>query len=171
MLAQMRRPVIEASPQPLLSTTISTSKPSCCCPTSAQSTTSKRSAHYRSHLPPQPNPHSGARGTLRTSPPRVRSLAAFERRPPVDVARLSLAGIRNPAQEETPAPQHSTSCQRDVPKFRSLHWAAMVLSAARLAGVRLPSITKRNRWIAGTERQRVYSIHIIGSGLAPGVGG
>src|SRR6516165_4640113 len=31
-------------------------------------------------------------------PPRVRSLAAFGRRPPVDVARLSMAGIRNPAQ-------------------------------------------------------------------------
>jgi hypothetical protein len=31
--------------------------------------------------------------------PRVRSLAAFGRRPPVDVARLSMAGIRNPAQK------------------------------------------------------------------------
>jgi hypothetical protein len=29
-------------------------------------------------------------------------LAAFGRRPPVDVARLSMAGIRNPAQSETP---------------------------------------------------------------------
>jgi hypothetical protein len=37
------------------------------------------------------------RGALRASPPRVRSLAAFGRRPPVDAARLSLAGIRNPA--------------------------------------------------------------------------
>ena len=52
---------------------------------------------FRSHLPPQPNPHSGVRGALRASPPRVRSLAAFGRRPPVDAARLSLAGIRNPA--------------------------------------------------------------------------
>ena len=33
--------------------------------------------------------------------PRVRSLAAFGRRPPVDVARLSMAGIRNPALEQT----------------------------------------------------------------------
>jgi len=32
-------------------------------------------------------------------PPRVRSLAAFGRRPPVYLARLSLAGIRNPAQK------------------------------------------------------------------------
>jgi hypothetical protein len=28
-------------------------------------------------------------------------LAAFGRRPPVNVARLSMAGIRNPAQEPT----------------------------------------------------------------------
>jgi hypothetical protein len=58
----------------------------------------KRPAHSRSHLPPQPIPHSIVRGILRASPPRVRSLAAFGRRPPVDVAPLSLAGIRNPAR-------------------------------------------------------------------------
>jgi hypothetical protein len=29
-------------------------------------------------------------------------LAAFGRRPPVDVARLSMAGIRNPAQKAAP---------------------------------------------------------------------
>src|SRR5512144_489737 len=99
MLAQLRRPISEVRPQLLLSTIISTIKPSGSCPTSARSTTLKRPAHSRSHLPPHPNPHSGVRDALRASPPRVRSLAAFGRRPPVDVARLSLAGIRNPAQK------------------------------------------------------------------------
>jgi hypothetical protein len=104
MLAQVRHPLSELRPQLQLSTTISTIKPSCCRPTCARSTTSKRSAHYRSHLPPQPNPHSGGRGILRASPPRVPSLAAFGRRPPVDVARLSQAGIRNPAQRRKHRP-------------------------------------------------------------------
>ncbi len=99
MLAQVRRPISEVRPQLPFSATISTIKPSRRCPTSARSTASNSSAHSRSHLPPQPNPHSGVRGMLRASPPRVRSLAAFGRRPPVDVARLSLAGIRNPAQD------------------------------------------------------------------------
>jgi hypothetical protein len=49
------------------------------------------------------------RGILRASPPRVRSLAAFGRRPPVDVARLALAGIRNPAQQRTLAMQQEAS--------------------------------------------------------------
>jgi len=43
------------------------------------------------------------RGNLSALSPRVRSLAAFGRRPPVNVARLSMAGIRNPAQNRNRA--------------------------------------------------------------------
>jgi hypothetical protein len=101
MLAPVCRPIIEASPRPQLSTIISTRKPSCRCLPGASSTRAKGSAHPRSHLIPQSNLHSGVRGILRASPPRVPSLAAFGRRPPLYVAPLSLAGIRNPAQERT----------------------------------------------------------------------
>jgi hypothetical protein len=84
-----------------------------------RSTASKGSAHPRLYLPPQPNPHSGVRGALRASPPRVRSLAAFGRRPPVDVARLTLAGIRNPAQQETPALQQTARFIRSASSART----------------------------------------------------
>src|SRR5580704_4380920 len=47
-------------------------------------------------------------------PPRVLSLAAFGRRPLLYVAPMSLAGIRNPQQERTHAPQ-----QTDSEKYRS----------------------------------------------------
>src|SRR6185295_14483966 len=56
-------------------------------------------------VPRSYNPHSGVRGNLSALSPRVRSLAAFGRRPPVNVARLSMAGIRNPAHERTHALQ------------------------------------------------------------------
>src|SRR6476646_2155906 len=94
----MRRPIIEPSPQLQLSTIISTSKPSCCC-LPGSSTAANGSAHQPSHLSRNSNPHSGVRGNLSALSPRVRSLAAFGRRPPVNVARLSMAGIRNPAQK------------------------------------------------------------------------
>ncbi len=53
------------------------------------------------------------RGNIRTDPviarSAVSSLAAFGRRSPVDAAPLSLAGIRNPAQESTHAVQQAHS--------------------------------------------------------------
>src|SRR5580704_12719201 len=53
-------------------------------------------------------------------PPRVLSLAAFGRRPLLYVAPMSLAGIRNPQQKETHAPQ----------QFGSLFARLFILSAA-----------------------------------------
>jgi hypothetical protein len=98
----MRRPIIEPSPQLQLSTIISTSKPSCCCLPGASSTAANGSAHQPSHLSRHSNPHSGVRGNLSALAPRVRSLAAFGRRPPVNVAQLPMAGIRNPAHFPPP---------------------------------------------------------------------
>jgi hypothetical protein len=96
-LAQMRRPIIEPSPQLQLSTIIPTSKSSCCRLPGA-STASNASADLPPHFPRHSIPHSGLAATSPPYLPRVRSLAAFGRRPPVDVAQLSMAGIRNPAQ-------------------------------------------------------------------------
>ena len=58
---------------------------------------------------PTPQDHNGDADAVKLSAlsPRVRSLAAFGRRPPVNVARLSMAGIRNPAQNPTNAPQQT----------------------------------------------------------------
>src|SRR5271169_5094963 len=95
--------IIEPSPQLQLSTIIFTSKPSCCCLPGASSTAANGSAHQPSHLSRHSNPHIGVRGNLSALSPRVRSLAAFGRRPPVELARLSMAGIRNPAHELPPA--------------------------------------------------------------------
>src|SRR4051812_16820643 len=91
----MRRPDSYASLQPTHSTIVSIINPSYRCLPAA----SKHTALPHSHLPHQPNPHSGVRGILRAPSPRVLSLAAFGRRPPVYVAPLSLAGIRNPQQK------------------------------------------------------------------------
>src|SRR6516162_4306553 len=103
-LAQMRRPIIEPSPQLQLSTIIPTSKSSCCCLPGA-STASNASADLPPHFPRHSIPHSALAATSPPYLPRVRSLAAFGRRPPADVARLSMAGIRNPAQDRPPALQ------------------------------------------------------------------
>jgi hypothetical protein len=91
MLALVHRPISEVRPQLLLSTTISTIKPSCRCPTSARSTASNRSAHSRAHLPPQPNPHSGVRGALRALSPAGSFLGGF-RTPAAGGCRTALAG-------------------------------------------------------------------------------
>src|SRR6516164_4188618 len=106
-LAQMRRPIIEPSPQLQLSTIIPTSKSSCYCLPGASSTASNASADLPPHFPRHSIPHSGLAATSPPYLPRVRSLAAFGRRPPVDVAQLSMAGIRNPAQQRTNAPQQT----------------------------------------------------------------
>ena len=45
-------------------------------------TPARAHAIRRTHLPHHPNPHSRVRGTFRPHHPRVRSLAAFGRRPP-----------------------------------------------------------------------------------------
>src|SRR5271169_1345783 len=74
----------EPSPQLLLSTIISTSKPSCCCPPGASSTASNGSAHPRSHFPNHSNPHSGVRGNL----------------PALSTAGSFLGGFRTPAAGE-----------------------------------------------------------------------
>ena len=98
----MRRPISEVRPQLQLSATISTIKPSCCCPTSAsinrleQALRTPARTFRLSQIP-----IAECAALSAHHPPRVRSLAAFGRRPPVDVARLSLAGIRNPAHIAT----------------------------------------------------------------------
>jgi hypothetical protein len=94
-------PIIEPSPQLQLSTIIPTSKSSCCCLPGASSTASNGSAHLPPHFPRHSIPHSALAATSPPYLPRVRSLAAFGRRPPVDVARLSMAGIRNPAHKRS----------------------------------------------------------------------
>jgi hypothetical protein len=90
-LAQVRRPISEVRPQLLLSTIISTIKPSCCCPTSARSTTLKRAVHSRSHPAPQQNPHS----VSARHPPRITSAGSFLggfRTPAAGGCRTALAG-------------------------------------------------------------------------------
>ena len=144
MLAQMRRPVIEASPQLLLSTIISTSKPGCRCLPGSSSTASKDSAHPRSHLPPQPNLHSRVRGALRASPPRVPSLAAFGRRPLVYVARLSLAGIRNPAQQRKCHPHSITSSARPSSAGGTSMPSAFAVLRLMISSTWVPCITGRS---------------------------
>jgi len=130
-LAQMRRPIIEPSPQLQLSTIIPTSKSSCCRLPGA-STASNASADLPPHFPRHSIPHSGLAATSPPYLPRVRSLAAFGRRPPVDVAQLSMAGIRNPAQNPsaTVLPQRLLSPVADMP--RCTPWAAMGQSTKSL---------------------------------------
>jgi hypothetical protein len=60
-------------------------------------------------------------------------LAAFGRRPPVNIARLSMAGIRNPAQLRTHAPQQTVP-RFDVPDQGQ---APCILGRDRLALKRL----------------------------------
>src|ERR1700681_3163524 len=66
-------------------------KAGCCRLPGAQSTASKGSAHPPSHLPRQPNPQSGARGTLRAPSPAGSFLGGF-RTPATGVCRTALAG-------------------------------------------------------------------------------
>jgi hypothetical protein len=64
------------------------------CLPGASSTASNGSAHLRPHFPSHSIPHSGVPATSPHYPPRVRSLAAFGRRPP-----WRLRGCRWPASE------------------------------------------------------------------------
>src|SRR6266576_1124640 len=83
----MRRPDSYASLQPTHSTIVSIINPSYrCLPTA-----SKHTALPRSHLPHQPNPHSGVRGILRAPSPAGSFLGGF-RTPATGVCRAAVAG-------------------------------------------------------------------------------
>src|SRR6202048_4772424 len=83
----MRRPDSYASLQPTHSTIVSIINPSYrCLPTA-----SKDTALPRSHLPHQPNPHSGVRGILRAPSPAGSFLGGF-RTPATGVGRAAVAG-------------------------------------------------------------------------------
>src|ERR1039457_589864 len=83
----MRRPDSYASLQPTHSTTVSIINPSYRCLPAA----SKHTALPRSHLPHQPNPHSGVRGILRAPSPAGSFLGGF-RTPATAVCRADVAG-------------------------------------------------------------------------------
>src|SRR5674476_1120677 len=83
----MRRPDSYASLQPTHSTTVSIINPSYRCLPAA----SKHTALPRSHLPHQPNPHSGVRGILRAPSPAGSFLGGF-RTPATGVCRAAVAG-------------------------------------------------------------------------------
>src|SRR5450759_1885257 len=83
----MRRPDSYASLQPTHSTTVSIINPSYRCLPAA----SKHTALPRSHLPHQPNPHSGVRGILRAPSPAGSFLGGF-RTPATAVCRAAVAG-------------------------------------------------------------------------------
>src|SRR5207237_1088754 len=83
----MRRPDSYASLQPTHSTIVSIINPSYRCLPAA----SKHTALPRSHLPHQPNPHSGVRGILRAPSPAGSFLGAF-RTPTTGVCRAAVAG-------------------------------------------------------------------------------
>src|SRR5450759_904387 len=83
----MRRPDSYASLQPTHSTTVSIINPSYRC----LPATSKHTALPRSHLPHQPNPHSGVRGILRAPSPAGSFLGGF-RTPATAVCRAAVAG-------------------------------------------------------------------------------
>src|SRR5450631_3424000 len=83
----MRRPDSYASLQSTHSTTVSIINPSYRCLPAA----SKHTALPRSHLPHQPNPHSGVRGILRAPFPAGSFLGGF-RTPATAVSRADVAG-------------------------------------------------------------------------------
>src|ERR1017187_9136646 len=91
----MRRPDSYASLQPTHSTTVSIINPSYRCLPAA----SKHTALPRSHLPHQPNPHSGVRGILRAPTPAGSFLGGF-RTPDTGVCRADVAG-RHPKPSTT----------------------------------------------------------------------
>ena len=83
----MRRPDSYASLQPTHSTIVSIINPSY----RSLPATSKHTALPRSHLPHQPNPHSGVRGILRAPSPAGSFLGGF-RTPATGVCRAAVAG-------------------------------------------------------------------------------
>src|SRR6266478_10163313 len=83
----MRRPDSYASLQPTHSTIVSIINPSYRCLPAA----SKDTALPRSHLPHQPNPHSGVRGILRGPSPAGSFIGGF-RTPATGVCRAAVAG-------------------------------------------------------------------------------
>src|SRR5438874_3516159 len=91
----MRRPDSYASLQPTHSTIVSIINPSYRCLPAA----SKHTALPRSHLPHQPNPHSGVRGILRAPSPAGSFLGGF-RTPTTGVCRAAVAG-RHPKPSTT----------------------------------------------------------------------
>jgi hypothetical protein len=92
----MRRPDSYASLQPTHSTIVSIINPSY----RSLPVTSKHTALPRSHLPHQPNPHSGVRGILRAPSPAGSFLGGF-RTPATGVCRAAVAG-RHPKPSTNP---------------------------------------------------------------------
>src|ERR1700738_3630670 len=115
----MRRPDSYASLQPTHSTIVSIINPSYRCLPAA----SKHTALPRSHLPHQPNPHSGVRGILCAPSPAGSFLGGF-RTPATGVCRAAVAG-RHPKPSTEPdllqmwllTPER-TSVQPDQPNLR-----------------------------------------------------
>ena len=102
----MRRPDSYASLQPTHSTIVSIINPSYRCLPAA----SKHTALPRSHLPHQPNPHSGVRGILCAPSPAGSFLGGF-RTPATGVCRAAVAG-RHP----------KPSTQAVIPYGRGTYW-------------------------------------------------
>ena len=107
-LAQLRRAAINGSLQPPRSRR-PTINPSCCCLPVALLLAPRRIALFRAHLRRQPNPHSQGRGASAHHRPRVRSLAAFGRRPTCTWLRRS-----SPASEtlHTSGPSYLRNSRR-----------------------------------------------------------
>jgi hypothetical protein len=92
----MRRAASETSLQQPPATSVPTIKPSYSCPPRASLLATRRIALLRT----QPNPHSRVRSPSAHHRPRVRSLAAFGRRPPCTWLRRSRPASET-LQEET----------------------------------------------------------------------
>jgi hypothetical protein len=95
-LTQMRRASVKVNLQRPPSTATSTINTCLRLPPGASLLALERIVIRPTHLPPQPNPHSGVRGAFRLPSPAGSFLGGFRTPATAHLARSFTAGIRNP---------------------------------------------------------------------------
>ena len=105
-------------------------------PTSASLLALERIAIRRTHLPHHPNPHNPVRGAFRAHHPRVRSLAAFGRRP-----RCKPHHLNGPASETLhrlgkPRVEQNKSALPQIADMKATLWEVCVGPLADICGAK-----------------------------------